>query len=157
MKYNILILDGQGSFGTERKCTLDYIKFMERYCPGEHNFLYQSMCEPMTEGIFRANFHVVVLTYSALSLRYLRPRERYYKIRDTWARLADLDAVKLAFPQDDYHNTNELDLLFEGLGVGRGVQRASGSYGDVISQKWQDGGIEGSTDRVRGMTEASKQ
>ena len=101
----------------ERKCTVDYIEFLERYAPAGHNFLYHSMCGPVTEVMRRTNFHVVMLTYSALSLRYLRPRDRYRRIRDACSFVGDLDAVKLAFPQDDYHNTTELDQLFEGLNV----------------------------------------
>ena len=117
MRYNILILNGLGTFGEERKCTLDHIGFLERYAPGSHNIVNLSWQMPVTNALRRIRFHVIVFTYSALSLRYLRPRERYYEIRDAWAFVGDSDAVKLAFPQDEYHNTCELDLLFSKLGV----------------------------------------
>ena len=117
MRYNILILEALGSFGEDRKCTIDHMRFLERYSSGNHNIMYHSWQQPITSVLRRTNFHVVVLTYSALSLRYLRPRERYYEIRDAWAFIGDMNAVKLAFPQDEYHNTNELDLLFRKLGI----------------------------------------
>ena len=117
MRYNVLVLDAQGVFSKERKCTIDYVEFLQRYAPGDHNFLYHNIYVSNTSVLKQINFHVIVLTYSALSLRYLRPRDRYYRIRDVWSFIGDLDAIKLAFPQDDYHNTMELDLLFRGLGV----------------------------------------
>ncbi len=58
-----------------------------------------------------------MLDASALGICRYRPRELYYEIRDAWSFVGDLEAVKLAFPQDDYHQTNELDALFAEWGI----------------------------------------
>ena len=64
------------------------------------------------------DFHVVILDTTALSYcRYCRPRDIYSRIREEWSFISDLDAVKLAFPQDDYHQTNDVDALFDALCV----------------------------------------
>ena len=117
MGYNFLILHGQGLYRPARTSSINHLKFLERYAPGEHNFLYHRWDNPITSALRRTTFHVVVLNTTALRICRHRPREHYYRIRDAWSFVADLDAVKLAFPQDDYHQTNELDVLFDGFGV----------------------------------------
>ena len=117
MHFNFLVLHGLGMYRPARATTINHLKFLERYGPGEHNFLYHRWDEPITSILRRTTFHVVVFSTSALRICRHRPREHYYRIRDAWSYLADLDAVKLAFPQDDYHQTTELDALFDGLGV----------------------------------------
>ena len=117
MRYNILVLHGHGVYRPPRLSVLNHTGFLERYFPDEHNFLYHRWDEPITNAIRRITFHVVILTTTALRICRHRPREYYYRIRDSWSFLADIDAIKLAFPQDDYHQTNTLDSLFSGLGV----------------------------------------
>ena len=64
------------------------------------------------------DFHVVILTTTAIAFcRYCRPREIYFKTRDAWSYLRELDAVRLAFPQDDYHQSNDIDALFKEWGI----------------------------------------
>ena len=117
MRYNFLILHGTGGSRPARITTINHLKFLERYAPGGHNFLYHRWDEPITGTLRKTDIHVFVLTSSALNARRRRPRERYYRSRDAWSFVADLDAVKLAFPQDDYDHTNDLDVLFNGWGV----------------------------------------
>ena len=117
MQYNFLILHGLPESRQRRITTNNFLTFLERYAPGTHNFLYHQWDQPVTPTIRSIDHHIVVLTSTALNSRRRRPRERYYRIRDEWLFLASLDAVKIAFPQDDYDHTEELDKLFNGLGV----------------------------------------
>ena len=115
MRYNILILHGQGLYRPPRMSMINHLRFLERYAPGNHNILYHRWDAPVTDAIRRTQFHVIIWSTCALRLCRHRPRTYYYEIRDTWSFVADLDAIKLAFPQDDYHQTTELDALFSGL------------------------------------------
>ena len=117
MRLNILFLHGQGVYRAPRLSAVNHLKFLERYGPGEHNFLYHRWDEPLTSTLRNVQFHVIVLSTTALRICRHRPRHHYYRIRDAWSFVADSSAIKLAFPQDDYHQTNELDLLFAGWGV----------------------------------------
>ena len=117
MRLNFLMLHGQGIYRPARFSTINHLEFLERYGGGEHNFLYHRWDEPLTNILRVTQFHVVVLSTTALRICRHRPRENYYRVRDAWSFVADSDAIKLVFPQDDYHQTNELDLLFAGWGV----------------------------------------
>ena len=118
MRYNFLVLHDVDNFDATRRTHVDGIKCFERYVPGGHNYLYHRLREPITEVLRKTDFHVVVLTATALAFcRYCRPRELYYRLREAWSFIGDLDAVKLAFPQDDYHQTNDIDALFAAWGM----------------------------------------
>ena len=117
MRYNILILHGQGLYNSPRLSVINHLTFLERYAPDNPNILYHRWDAPITCAIRRTQFHVIIMSACALRLCRHRPRKHYYGIRDAWSFIADLDAVKLAFPQDDYHDTSELDALFSGFGM----------------------------------------
>ena len=118
MRYNVLVLHEVARFDTALNTHVNHIKCFERYSPVGHNFLYHRLTDPVVDSLRKARFHVVVLDTTALSVcRYTQPRETYYHLRKGWAFLGDLDAVKIAFPQDDYHRTNEIDALLDEWGV----------------------------------------
>jgi len=115
-KYNILVLHNLGDLSTSLRSMVDYLECFERYGP-EHNYIYQRWTAPITSALREMDIHVVILDASALGICRYRPRDLYYEIKDRWSFIADLDAVKLAFPQDDYHQSNVLDELFDDWNV----------------------------------------
>ena len=118
MRYNFLVLHEVGRFDSALKTHVNHITCFERYSPVGHNYFYHRLTEPATDALRKTRFHVVVLDTTALSAcRYVHPREIYFRIREAWAFLGELDAVKIAFPQDDYHRTNEIDALLDEWGV----------------------------------------
>ena len=118
MNYNFLILHDVENFSATRKTHIEFTKCFERYAPSGHNFLYHRLREPATDVLRKADFHIVVLTATALAFcRYCRPRDVFFQIRDRLAFIRDLNAVKLAFPQDEYHQTNDIDELLKDWGM----------------------------------------
>lgn len=116
MRRNILILHNLGDPGRSLRSMVDYLKCFERYAP-EHNYLYHRWSEAPTAALRDMDFQLVVLDASALGICRYRPRELYYEIKDRWSFMRDRDAVKIALPQDDYHQSNVLDELFDDWNV----------------------------------------
>ena len=118
MRCNFLVLHEIDRFDTALNTHVNHIKCFERYSQVDHNYLYHRLTDPVTDSLRKTSFHVVVLDTTALSVcRYIQPREIYSHLRKRWAFLGDLDAIKIAFPQDDYHRTNEVDALLDEWGV----------------------------------------
>ncbi len=91
-----------------RKTSLDHVRCFETYAP-DHRYHYHDVREPVSDALKDIRFHAVLLETTALGRRWLRPRERFWEIRDRLAFIADWDAVKVAFPQDDYDHSEILD------------------------------------------------
>ena len=105
-------------FAGLEKRYLDHMMCFERYSERNHEYYYHYMREPVTDTLRKINFHVVVLSTSALAFcRYCHPRGLFHRFRDAWSFIGELNAVKLAFPQDDYHRTNDIDELLHAWGV----------------------------------------
>ena len=114
MRYNILILHDINDFSNARKTHLDHLQCFERYAPGTHNFVYSYLREPVTEILRNTDFHIIILSTTALAFcRYCRPRELFHRFKEAWSFVARSSSVKCAFPQDDYHQTNDIDKLFK--------------------------------------------
>ena len=115
MHHQFLVLHQVGQLDSALNAHVNHIRCFERYSPSGHSFIYYRIMDPVTDLIRSTPFSVIVLDTTALSAcRYVYPRSIYARIRDEWDFLGDLDAVKIAFPQDDYHRTNEIDeLLFD--------------------------------------------
>lgn len=105
---NILILHALGDFSTARKTSLNHLMFLQRYQPG-HNYLFQDVGDPITDSLRAIRFHAVLLDVTFLCMRYLRPRSLFEEIRTKYAFVAECDAVRLAFPQDEYDHGEILD------------------------------------------------
>lgn len=112
MRYNLLILHNLGEDSGSLRSMVDYLRSFERYAP-DHNYLYHRWPDPITKTLTEIDFHVVLLDASALGICRYRPREVYYQLKEAWSFVAQMPAIKLAFPQDDYHQSNELDALFD--------------------------------------------
>ena len=115
MRYNFLILHEVSRSDNALNAHINHLKCFERYSAIDHNYFYHRIMDPVTDSLRKTRFHVIVLDTTALSAcRYVYPREFYFRIRENWAFLGEIDSVKIAFPQDDYHRTNEIDaLLYE--------------------------------------------
>ncbi|MCH7620384.1 MAG: hypothetical protein IH870_00635 [Chloroflexi bacterium] len=112
MGYNILILHNLLNFTQTLKSAADYVLCFERYAP-EHTYLYHQISAPETAALKDIRFDAVILDATALGFCRYRPRELYESEKDRWSFVGASDAVKLAFPQDDYHQSNTLDTLFD--------------------------------------------
>ena len=132
MRYNFLIIHDIDNFEMTRRSHLDHLLFLERYAPDKYNFYYHYLREPVTDALRCINFHVIVLNTTALAFcRYYRPREVYQNFCNAWAFVSDLDAVKLAFPQDDYHQSNDIDALLASWGLDF-IYTVRPEYGEML-------------------------
>lgn len=112
MAYNILALHNLPNFSNTLKSAADYVLCFERYAP-EHNYIYHKATDAFTDALRDIRFDVIIVDATALGLCRARPRETWYREKKRWAFLGESDAVKLAMPQDDYHESAELDALFD--------------------------------------------
>lgn len=111
MRLNFLILHNVANFSRTLRNIADYVLCFERYAP-QHNYLYHKITEPITNAMRDIPFQVVIIDSSALGIVRYRPRELWYQEKERWSFIKDIDAVKFAFPQDDYHQSETLDELF---------------------------------------------
>lgn len=111
MAYNILVLHNLRDFSTTLKSAADYVLCFERYAP-ENNYIYHKATDAFTDALRDIHFDVIIFDATVFGLCRVRPRETWYREKNRWAFLGESDAVKLAFPQDDYHESAELDALF---------------------------------------------
>jgi hypothetical protein len=95
-------------FSTARKTSVDHALCFRRYAP-QHNYLYHDVYWPVTSALRSIRFHVVILDTTALCVRYSRPRDLFYEQKERYRFLAESDAIRIAFPQDDYDHSSVLD------------------------------------------------
>lgn len=108
MKLNILVLHAMGDFSSARKTSKDHALCFRRYAP-KHNYLYHDVNAPVTTALRQIQFHAVILDTTALCIRYYRPRELFLVEKERYRFLGESDAVRVAFPQDDYDHSELLD------------------------------------------------
>jgi hypothetical protein len=112
MSYQILILHNLSDFSDTLRNIVDYIKCFERY-GAPASYIYHRITDPVTAALREIRFHAVIVDSTALGACRFRPRSLWEEHKARWAFLRDVDAVKIAFPQDDYHESNTLDALFD--------------------------------------------
>ena len=112
MSLNIFILHALGAdfsrLGKTRKTSIDHLFCFERYAP-DHRYVYHDVRDPATKHLKNIQFHAVIFDTTALCMRWRRPRSRFDVIKERLAFIADWDAVKIAFPQDDFDHSELLD------------------------------------------------
>ena len=112
MTLNIFVLHSLGAELSRtrktRKTSIDRALCFQRYSP-QHQFYYHDIREPVSEDLKNIRFHAVIFDTLALCARWYRPRDRFQEIKDRLSFIADWDAVKIAFPQDDYDHSELLD------------------------------------------------
>jgi hypothetical protein len=112
MSYQILVVHNVADFSHTLRNVADYLKCFERYGPPAQ-YIYHRITDPVTPALLDIRFHAVIFDSSALGACRFRPRSLWEEHKARWSFLADVDAVKMAFPQDDYHESNTLDALFD--------------------------------------------
>lgn len=109
---NILVVHVMGAEFSNvrktRKTSLDHILCFQAHAP-HHHYYYHDIREPVGEALRDIRFHAVLFETTALGMRWRRPRDRFQEAKDRLSFMADWDAVKIAFPQDDYDHSELLD------------------------------------------------
>jgi hypothetical protein len=108
MRLNILVLHAMGDFSSARKTSKDHALCFRRYAP-MHNYLHHDVNAPVTTALREIQFHAVILDTTVLCIRYYRPRELFLSEKERYRFLGESDAVRVAFPQDDYDHSDLLD------------------------------------------------
>lgn len=111
MGYDILILHSLSD--QSRQTTIDHVLCYRRYLT-EHNYTYHHINAPVTDDLQRTRFDVVIFNYCFLGHR-TASNFNTHRARYRW--LADVHAVKIGIPQDDFLCNELLDQWLEELGV----------------------------------------
>jgi hypothetical protein len=105
----ILILHGIDSVDEVRRTSLHHAFFLPRHAPG-HDYWFQSAAAPVTDGLRQQRFDAIIIDTTFLGWRWYTPRDEWFgALRRKYAFVAQSDAVKVAFPQDEYDHTALLD------------------------------------------------
>lgn len=104
---NILIIHHL-SDSQVRKTSVDHARCFERYAP-QHNYMYFDVCDQVTDALRSIPFDAVIIDPTALCIRYFRPRQLFQRALAALEFVRELDAVKVAFPQDDNDHSALLD------------------------------------------------
>lgn len=107
-RLNVLVLHALGDLTRTRKTSLNHLTFLSRYEP-DHNYLYHDLHAPVTDALRSIRFHAVLFDTTFLCWRYARPRSLFEEMVERYSFLAETDAAKLAFPQDEYDHGEILD------------------------------------------------
>jgi hypothetical protein len=83
-----------------RVCLKKLVFFLRQQSP-EHNYIYHDVTFSFPRYLRELNFHAVILDVTLLAQRWGR-QSKFNKIKKDYQFVSDLDAMKLAFPQDDY-------------------------------------------------------
>jgi len=103
----ILILHGLDSVETARRTSLHHAFFLPRHAPG-HDYWLQAASAPVTAELRRERFDAILIDTTFLTWRWAGP-DVLDAQRRKYAFVRDADAVKIAFPQDEYDHTALLD------------------------------------------------
>src|SRR3990167_3469509 len=106
-KLNILILHRLGPVHLAPLFLQRHVFSLKTYFP-EHNYIYHDAHLPAPEYIKDASFDAIILDVTFLCARWAGETV-YNKIRAGFAFVRDSDAVKIAFPQDEYDCHRILD------------------------------------------------
>jgi hypothetical protein len=112
MKFSILVIHNVAHFSRTLRNIADYALCFERYAPN-HKYVYHQITAPIPNVLRDIRFHAIIIDSTALSMCRDRPRERWYALKERLSFIGESDAAKLVFPQDDYHQSEMLDELFD--------------------------------------------
>jgi hypothetical protein len=109
MTLNIFVLHALGNrMARARKTSIDRAYCWKHYAP-QHHYYYHDINAPVSDQLRNSRFHVVIFDTTALCIRYYRPKELFLREKERYSFIAEWDAVKIAFPQDDYDHSAILD------------------------------------------------
>ena len=112
MKLNILVLHDIPDLSRTFLSCSDYVLCYERYAP-EHNYIYFKISDPVAPILMDIKFDVVIFSSTALAYRRIRPLSNWPEALEKLSFLNKSHVIKIAYPQDDYHQTKDLDQLFD--------------------------------------------
>jgi glycosyltransferase involved in cell wall biosynthesis len=106
---NVFVLHGLGAYRSGVQKTIrDHALSFRRYAP-RHRYYYHDIRDPVSEALKDVRFQVVLFDTTALNIRTYRPRGLFLAEKERYRFVAEWDAVKIAFPQDDYDHSAVLD------------------------------------------------
>lgn len=132
-RLNVLILHRLGNPSLARSFLLKHVRFLSRYAP-EHNYLYHDARLALPEYVKEFPFHGVILDVTFLGSRYIDLVE-FELTRDRFGFVADLDAYKIAMPQDEYDCNELLDDWMCALDIDRVYSVIAGQW-EVLYPKY---------------------
>lgn len=102
----ILILHGIDSVAQSRRTSLHHAFFLPRYESG-HDYWLQAAHAPVPESLLEQKFDAIIIDTTFLCWRWTG---RYFQdLKTKYDFIRDMDAVKIAFPQDEYDHTELLE------------------------------------------------
>jgi hypothetical protein len=101
-----------GDFKDARRTSVHHATFLERYEPA-NVYVYHDARDPVTPALRSIRFDAILLDVTFLCYRWSRPRGLFEALKDRYRFLADQDAVRIAFPQDEYDHGAVLDAWLE--------------------------------------------
>jgi hypothetical protein len=115
-KLNILVLHWLRDPKEARDVLLKLVFFLKKYKP-EHNYLYHDVSLPMPEYFKDFKFDAIILDVTLLCLRYPYHKKYFDFFMKNFDFIKNSDAVKIAFPQDDYDCSEILDNWMVDWGI----------------------------------------
>lgn len=112
----VLVLHHLGDPRHWRPAMVDHELCLPTFAP-EHDYLVHDCALPLPEFVKDIPFDGVVLTQTFLGRR--RHRRVFERVRREYAFVRDLDAFKIALPQDDYEHSAVLDTWLDEWRVDR--------------------------------------
>ena len=106
-KLNILTLHRLGNPRQVVRFLRKHVFFLRDHAP-EHNYVYHDVAAPLPDYVKDIHFDAVVLDVTLLCSRWGQ-RDVLERCKNEYAFVRDLDAVRLAFPQDEYDCHELLD------------------------------------------------
>lgn len=104
---NILVLHRLGDPEQAPLFLRRHVFKLRTYYP-EHNYIYHDTTLPLPDFIHGIEFDAIILDVTFLCLRWADPAT-YQQARHDFAFVADSNAVKIAYPQDEYDCNRILD------------------------------------------------
>lgn len=106
-KLNILVLHSLGDVESAPLFLRHHVFLLQQNC-GWHNYLYHDTAMPLPEYVRETTFDVIILDVTFLCARWSAPRP-LSKLMKEYQFVKFSNAVKIAFPQDEYDCNEILD------------------------------------------------
>jgi hypothetical protein len=106
-KLNILVLHSLGNVETAPLFLRHHVFQLQQNC-GWHNYLYHDTALPLPEYVRNTAFDVIILDVTFLYARWSAPRV-LSRLQNQYQFVKYSNAVKIAFPQDEYDCNEILD------------------------------------------------
>lgn len=104
---NILVLHSLGDEEETPFFLKHQVYMLQKYHP-ENNYLYHDIALPLPKYVEETNFDLILLDVTLLCVRW-SPKKVLDKLKDDYKFIKYSNAVKVAFPQDEYDCSQILD------------------------------------------------